>query len=308
MKTNRFLPEGYRRTTVAQLPFALIEQLQKEGEILEGRVSRCDAKHNLHVTFAGYDGIIPRAEAISPLLSGADKEISVLSRVGHMVSFLITDIDIDGSGKPVLYLSRRKAQETALEHLKDTCPIGTVCRGCVTHLERFGAFVDIGCGIPALLPLEYISVARINHPRERLRTGQKILCIMKDVDEAQTRFTVSHKELLGTWMENAALFAPGETVTGNVRGIKDYGIFVELTPNLSGLAEYQEGLEENDTVSVYIKSIRPEQMKIKLQIIQKIDPIPITERLDYFITDGYLQQWQYAPPGCEKNCEAITFS
>ena len=42
--------------------------------------------------------------------------------------------------------------------------------------------------------------------------------------------------MLGTWAENAALFSPGQTVTGVVRSVEDYGIFVELTPNLAGLA------------------------------------------------------------------------
>jgi len=109
-------------------------------------------------------------------------------------------------------------------------------------------------------------------------------------------------------MENAALFAPGETVEGIVRGIKDYGIFVELTPNLSGLAEYREGLTENDNVSVYIKSIRPEQMKIKLQILQKTEPLPQCDPLSYYITDGILQRWQYAPTECTKPFATTIFS
>lgn len=306
MKNVRFLPEGYHRDRQFSIPASTAELL--ENRILEGRIIRCDTHHNLHVKCAGFEGIIPRSEAISPLVSGAEKEISILSRVGHTVSFLITDIKTDGAGRTQLILSRRKAQELALEHLKNNCPDGTVCRGRVKHLERFGAFVDIGCGVTALLPLEYISVARIDHPCRRLKVGQNILCILQRIDDKENRFTVSHKELLGTWLENAAAFAPGETVTGSIRGIKDYGIFVELTPNLSGLAEYQDGFEENDAVSVYIKSIRPEQMKIKLQILQRIDPLPIGERLNYFITDGRVQLWQYAPPGCEKRCEPVIFS
>ena len=228
--------------------------------------------------------------------------------MGHQVSFVITGIEIDGGGKPRLILSRKQAQERALAHLLKDCPPGTICRGRVTHLEPFGAFVDIGCGVTALLPLEYISVARINHPKERLQAGQNILCIVKQIDVMQSRFTVSHRELLGTWLENAARFAPGETVTGIVRGIKDYGIFIELTPNLSGLADLREDIEENDAVSVYIKSIRPEQMKIKLQILQKLPGPAEKEAFDYYTTDGRIEQWHYVPPGCEKVFGSVTFS
>lgn len=46
---------------------------------------------------------------------------------------------------------------------------------------------------------------------------------------------MTHKELLGTWMENASWFHPGETVRGEVRSVKEYGSFIELAPNLSGL-------------------------------------------------------------------------
>lgn len=75
------------------------------------------------------------------------------------------------------------------------------------------------------------------------------------------RICLSHKELLGTWQENASLFEPGETVTGIVRSIEEYGIFVELTPNLAGLAELREDVHVNDCASVYIKAINPEKMK-----------------------------------------------
>lgn len=308
MNHNRYLPEGYRTGNTGTLPLPVIEQYIEEKKIVEGRVLRCDRHHALHVSVLGYEGIMVRPEANSPLLCGSEKEISVLSRVGHTVAFLITGIRRSPNGAVQLILSRRQAQEQALTHLLEHGSVGAVLRGRITHLEPFGAFVDIGCGITALLPLEYISVARINHPKERFYKGQNILCILKQIDVMQNRFTLSHKELLGTWLENAALFAPGETVEGIVRGIKDYGIFVELTPNLSGLAEYREGLAENDNVSVYIKSIRPEQMKIKLQILQKTEPVPIREKLSYFITDGILQRWQYAPAECTKPFPATIFS
>lgn len=293
-KTTRYLPEGYAPLSTIPLPLSDVEALIGEEAVAEGMALRCDAQHSLHVRFRGYDGVIPRSEAVLPDISGADREIAVLSRVGHSVAFVITGIDIDGGGRPTLRLSRRRAQELAMDHLLSHCPEGTVVRGRITHLARFGAFVDIGCGVVALLPLEHISVARISHPGLRFTVGQHILAAVKGVDAAAKRFTLTHKELLGTWLENAAQFAPGETVTGFVRGIKDYGVFVELTPNLSGLAEGREGLRENDAVSVFIKSIRPEQRKIKLQILQRTEqPLPPPR---YYVTGGTIRfPWQYAP-------------
>ena len=144
-----------------------------------------------------------------------------------------------------------------------TC--GDVIPVRITHLEPFGAFADIGCGIVSLLPIDAISVSRIDHPKERFTVGMDIRAVVRMKDE--NRITLSHRELLGTWAQNAALFSVGETVRGVVRSIEPYGVFIELTPNLSGLAEPRADLRPGMAVSVYSKSILPQRMKVKLTII-----------------------------------------
>ena len=163
----------------------------------------------------------------------------------------------------------------------------------MTHLERFGAFVDLGCGVTSLIPLENISVSRIPHPSARFRVNQDILAAVTAVDPVSCRFCLTHKELLGTWLENAAAFSPGDAVQGIVRSVRDYGLFIELTPNLSGLADYREDAAPGDRVSVYIKSIRPDTRKIKLQIIQNLGPAGEPAEPTYFITDGVVENWTY---------------
>ena len=81
---------------------------------------------------------------------------------------------------------------------------------------------------------------RIPHPapsRTFFLPHQPICAAVRKIDRAAGRLLLTHKELLGTWAENAAQFQAGETITGVVRGIKSYGVFIELTPNLTGLAE-----------------------------------------------------------------------
>ena len=168
--------------------------------------------------------------------------------------------------------------------------------------------MDIGCGIIAMLPVERISVSRITHPRERFRVGQKILAVVRSIDPLQRRITMTHKELLGNWMENASSFQCGETVQGIVRSVMEYGTFIELTPNLSGLADAREGLAVGDGVSVYIKSIQPERMKIKLQVIERLPSPPALTPLRYQITDGTLERWEYSPAGCEKSPMVTDFT
>ena len=114
------------------------------------------------------------------------------------------------------------------------------------------------------------------------------------------RVCLSQRELLGTWEQNVALFSQGETVAGIVRSVETYGIFVELTPNLAGLAEPHEGVQVGQHAGVYIKSILPDKLKLKLILIDsQFDPGP-PPPLRYFVTEGHLSRWDYTPTGCGK--------
>lgn len=297
-ENHLYPPEGLRPQSSFSL--STLKDAMEQATILEGTVQRCDANHNLHISFGHISGRMPREEVNAPWINGSDRDIAVLSRVGKRICFTVKRLETDEKGAPVALLSRKDAQEQALKFFLDHLRPGSVVSACVTHLESFGAFLDIGCGIIALLPIEQISTSRISHAKERFRVGDKILTAVRSIDPETRRFTMTHKELLGTWMENASWFHPGETVQGIVRSVKEYGSFIELTPNLSGLADTQEGLVPGDRVSVYIKSIRPERMKIKLQVIDHLPPCESPEPLRYQITDGCLDQWIYSPANYER--------
>lgn len=268
-----YLPEGrllHRKENQRSLESidALAEAMRRHT-VLEAMAERCDSQKNLHVRLGTWTGVIPRDETALGLREGKVREIAVLSRVGKPVAFRVLGLEANNGALTPL-LSRRAAQLTALEAIRKL-PQGTVLEATVTHLENFGAFVDIGCGLTSMIPIDRISVSRITHPRCRFRPGQQIRAVLLGTDPETGHVLLSHRELLGTWAENAARFAPGETVTGIVRGIQDYGIFVELAPNLTGLAECCPGVEENQRVSVFIKSIQPDRRKIKLLIIDQLE-------------------------------------
>lgn len=151
----------------------------------------------------------------------------------------------------------------------DELEVGQVVSGTVTQIQRYGAFVKLDQGDTGLIYIEDLSVARIKSPEERLKIGQKVKTVVKSIDRDLHRITLSYKELLGTWEENAKQFTQGETVKGIVRETEksNNGIFVELTPNLVGLAEYKPGIEYGSSVDVYIKKIIPDKHKVKLIIV-----------------------------------------
>lgn len=310
MKTSElYLPEGnIYETSSCQQCIASLDAMKHAYEsqtLLEAIPARCDASHNLIFDFGTFTGIMPREECALGIASGETKEIAILSRVGKATCFFITAVD-ESTETPTLYLSRMRVQQKVLEHLMKTLNCGDVIPAIVTHLEPFGAFVDIGCGIVSLIGIENLSISRIYHPKDRLWVGESIFTIVRSIDYENERVTLSHRELLGTWNENAALFSPGETVTGIVRSIEPYGVFIELTPNLSGLAELRDDLRVSQCVSVYIKSIIPERMKIKLTVIDTIDDAPQPTSPQYFITKGTLSSWVYTPAACTtKHVETI---
>ena len=113
------------------------------------------------------------------------------------------------------------------------------------------------------------------------------------------------RELLGTWSENAACFAPGETVVGLVRSVEDYGVFIEIAPNLAGLAEADRSLHPGQAVSVYIKNILPDKMKIKLVVVNKNLAQPLRVEPHYFVTRGRIKKWTYSTPQSRKQIETV---
>lgn len=293
---NYYLPEGMGLRRGGFTP-ELLRKAKAEGAILQAPALLCDERHDLLVDLGCCTGYMPRAETAIGIAQGETRDIAILSRVGKAVSFRV--LDLLPNGTPLL--SRRLAQEESRTYLFETRRPGDILPAVVTSLASFGAFCDVGCGLPALLGIEHISVSRIAHSRDRFREDQSIFAVLRSLDRETMRIQLSHKELLGTWAENAAQFQPGQTVTGIVRSVKDYGAFIELTPNLSGLAEPNFDLRPGDAVSVYIKSILPERLKIKLVALRKLDPNALPQRpLRYFRTAGHIDAWRYGNAGFAK--------
>ena len=315
MKFFPFRPEGMLEKTKENRLFleneAALRRAMHEGRILEAPVLLCDSRMRLHVDLHCMRGIISREEAVWCREHESIKDIAVITRVGKPVSFKILSIG-EEDGETVAYLSRRAAQEICVHTLFRTLAPGDLIPAKVTHLETYGAFVDIGCGVSSLLSIDCISVSRISHPRDRLSPGMALTVAIKSIDYELLRIFVTLKELLGTWEENASRFEAGETVMGRVRSIEPYGIFVELAPNLAGLAELRTGSGQpvraavGDLAAVYIKSILPERMKIKLVIVDSRSSPEFPSPPTYFIdpdASDHLDHWIYSPVDSPKRVE-----
>lgn len=307
-RAGGFLPEGMRFATAANRRslcsvYGLHEALA-DGRILEARATLCDAEHNLHVDLGCMKGVIPRSEGALGIDTGAVRDIALISRVGKPVAFRIIGFEQTADGSTRAICSRKAVQADCVRQFVRALEPGDVIGARVTHLETFGVFADIGVGLSALMPIDSISVSRIPHPNVRFSPGQDIRAVIRSVDE-NDRVTLSHKELLGTWEQNVEEFEAGQTVPGIVRSVERYGIFVELAPNLAGLAEYTPDIEPGQTAGVYIKSILPERMKIKLIIVDAFAEARENAPLRYFTDCEHLDRWVYSPDCCDKIIESV---
>lgn len=295
----KFYPEGKNKEL--SKTFESLDELKAammDNEIIEGKVILCDREHNLHIDLGAVGAMIPRLEGAVGIEEGRVRDIALISKVNKNVCFSVMGFEKDIYGNTLALLSRRRVQRKCIDEFLSKLTEGDVIDASVTHLEKFGAFIDIGAGVNALIPIDMLSVSRITHPRERLTEGQSIKVVLRKKESEKMTFSL--KELLGTWRENAQFFCPGETVTGVVRSIEEYGVFVELTPNLAGLAEPQENLFVGQQVAVYVKSVIPSKMKIKLVIVEAFDsPAPPSE-LMYFCDGEHIDFWQYSPSECRK--------
>ncbi|MEG1719416.1 MAG: S1 RNA-binding domain-containing protein [Clostridia bacterium] len=284
---------------------ASLTSAMQKGKILEAIATMCDSEHNLIIDLPFCKGIIKREDAAIGIDDGSVRDIAIITRVNKPVCFVVKEIIYDDINKPIAILSRKDATKKARDYIFKNKIVGDVIEAKITHLEPFGAFADIGCGNISLMTIDNISISRISHPADRFTVGQNINVVIKEMDFENFRISITHKELLGTWQENADKFSAGQTVGGIIRSIESYGVFIELTPNLAGLAEFKEGLYKGQSTAVYIKSIIPEKMKIKLTIIDAYENNLPNRFFDYDNLPTHIDEFVYSPPCCKKQIFTI---
>lgn len=256
MSTFKFFPEGWKS-----------EETEETKDILQGIVKNCDKDYNLHVELKnGMHGIIPRQEieAINIDEKGFPKENLCIGKVHKYVQFKLKEKDGDK-----LIFSRKDVQQEVLNSVKTDLKVGDNIKGIVKNITPYGAFIDIGGGVVGLAYIEDLSVARIKTPYERLKIGQNVNIVVKFINRETGKLNLSYKDTLGTWEENAKKFSVGMNTKGIIRETEKNknGIFIELTPNLVGMAEYKEGLKYGEKVDLYIKKIDYDKKKVKVVLL-----------------------------------------
>lgn len=247
-----------------------LNEIKQTMQVVDFFVQSVDTNLNL----VGYIGnniksIMPREEVSSVVNeeNGLVEEKHVLNKVGKVIPVCIKEVIQNADGSIELILSKKilelKVRKWMYMHLKP----GVKLRGTVVNLLDYGAFVDVGGGVTGLIKLRDISDSMIKSPDEVLRVGQKINVIVKKYDRDTGKIELSYKEQLGTFEQNVKNIKEGDIIEGTVKNRIKTGIFIELKPNLVGMAEHVNGVEYGQKVLVSVKKISYEKKKIKLIII-----------------------------------------
>ena len=298
-----YMPENIYNKAFGNYKISEIQSAMESGEILEAPVTKCDKKLNLTVQLgANITGIIPLDEFEYSIHKKHTKMSAVVSKIGKFVKFKVKSIE-RVNGQIICQLSRKEAQQECYENYVSKLQVGQVVNAKATYIETYGVFCDIGCGIIALLPTDSICMAKITDAKKNLAGMNKIKAVVKKIENDM--ITLTHKELLGTWEENVASLKKGDIIPGKVKGIEEYGAFIEITPNLVGLADPYPDIAEDDIVNVFIKSIYPEKMKLKLMIVGKGTSSETKIHYNYRLPEsGMIRDWVYSPECCTKKVES----
>ena len=246
-----------------------LEQIKKEEQVLEMYVESVDDSFNM----IGYVGnkiktILPRDEASSVVNEeGLVDSKHIVNKAGKRIEICIKDI-IKDEGDTTLVIASKKILELKVRkwmymHLKPDMKLKGVVRG----LTEYAAFVDVGGGVTGMLKTSDISEVVVNHASDILKLGQRIEVTVKKFDRDTGKIDLTYKENFGTFEDNIAKIKEGDIIEGIVRTRTRTGIFIELKPNLSGIADHVSGIEYGQKVLVSVKKINIEKKKIKLIII-----------------------------------------
>lgn len=271
MENKKIDIEGAKKKAPNKLKYSLsnVKKIFEDEQVVDMYVKDIDDNLNMiGIVGDNIKCILPRNEASSIVSDdGLVDEKHIINKKGKVLHVCIKEIIEKEDGTFELIMSKKKLELKVRRWMYMHLQNGMKLKGVVVSTNDYAAFVDVGGGVIGILKIEDITDTIIKHTSDMLKVGQRIQVIVKKYDRDTGRIELSYKEQLGTFEDNVKKFKEGDIVEGVIRGSIRSGIFVEIAPNLVGMAEHVNGLEYGQKVLVSIKRIIPEKKKIKLIII-----------------------------------------
>jgi small subunit ribosomal protein S1 len=197
--------------------------------------------------------------------------------LGEEIEVIVLDVNKE---KQEISLGLKQTEVNPWTIAAQKYPSGTIVTAKVSSLTNYGAFVEIEPGIDGLIHISDLSwTKKFNHPGEMLHRGQEIKCVVLEVDEEKQRVSLGVKQLTeDPWMRAIPeKYIPGQIVKGHITKLTNFGVFVELEPELEGLLHIseladhkiekpQDVVKPGDEVEVKILRVDTDARKIGLSL------------------------------------------
>lgn len=208
--------------------------------------------------------------------TGRIKHPSQMISVGDLIDVIILSVDVH---KKRISLSMKQVEPNPWEQITKDYPIGAIIEGEIINITDFGLFIGIAKGIDGLVHISDISwTKKINHPSDLYQTGDAIKAVILEIDTENERFSLGIKQLQpDPWDIIHEKYSVGSRISGIVKGITDFGIFVEIEEGIEGLihisqipngvrGKIMEEFKVNDEIEAEVINLSQDEKKIGLSI------------------------------------------
>jgi small subunit ribosomal protein S1 len=216
------------------------------GARMKGRV-RSIQKFGVFVDLGGKDGLVH----VSELSWNRVEDPHTLVKLGDEVEVVVTEVDLE---KDKIGLSMKRAQQDPMEELGARLQVGEITTGTVSRIKDFGAFIALGAGIEGLVHISDLAHYRVRHPKDILTVGETVRVKVLDIDLERRQFKLSLKALaVDPWETAADRYQVGQTVTGKVDSVQEFGVFISLEPGVNALLPASESKTEGQPLVIAFK-------------------------------------------------------
>jgi small subunit ribosomal protein S1 len=227
-------------------------------------------KGGLLVEFGRLSGFVPNSMIpnLPRGLDHKDKQTAKSKMIGESLTVKI--IEVNQAKKHLVMSGRAVESAHRQERLQELeALVGERITGTVANVVKFGVFVDLD-GVDGLIHVSRLSWDKVDHPSDVLHPGDEVEVLIKDVDVERGRISLDRRALMpGPWDQFAERFHPDDVVEGTVKSVRDFGAFVRLTDQVTGLVHTSELFRGSSQDPV--ESLTPGE-KVLVKILE-IDPV-----------------------------------
>ena len=249
----------------------------QEGQEVKGIVKNL-TDYGAFVDLGGVDGLLH----ITDMAWKRVKHPSEIVNVGDEIDVKVLKFDRE---RQRVSLGLKQLGQDPWANIAARFPVGSSLEGKVTNLTDYGCFVEINEGVEGLVHVSEMDWTNKNiHPSKVVSVGDKVTVKVLEIDEERRRISLGLKQCKpNPWMEFATAHAKGDRVTGKIKSITDFGIFIGLDGGIDGLVHLSDiswqqsgedavrDFKKGDEITAIVLQVDPDRERISLGLKQIAD-------------------------------------